>query len=78
MWKWEFETGIPRNGGKRKFPLTPVLDTTFSNHSEMIQNIHNRSLAHTVLVPSHDLADPGHRISRHKLDLATRIIILES
>ena len=34
-----------------------------------------RSLAHSVLVPSHDLADPGHRISRHKLDLATRIIL---
>ena len=33
---------------------------------------------HTVLVPSHDLADPGHRISRHKLDLATRRVNFES
>ena len=31
-----------------------------------------------VLVPSHDLADPGHRISRHKLDLATRRVNFES
>jgi len=43
-------------------------------HLRYIQQNLTRSLAHTVLVPSHDLADPGHRISRHKLDLATRIL----
>ena len=31
-----------------------------------------------MLVPSHDLEDPGHRISRHKLDLATRWVSFES
>ena len=34
--------------------------------------IYPRSLPHTALVPSHDLGDPGHRLSRHKLDLANR------
>ena len=29
-------------------------------------------------MPSHDLSDPGHRLSRHKLDLAKRILNMTS
>ena len=35
-------------------------------------------MPNTSLVPSHDLSDPGHRLSRHKLDLAQRILNMTS
>merc|ERR1711970_853032 len=44
----------------------PQLRWIQANTSKHIQN--------TVLVPSHDLQDPGHRLSRHKADLASRIV----
>ena len=55
--------------------ITAIITTTIITIIVIIIII-IRSLAHTVLVPSHDLADPGHRISRHKLDLATRKVII--
>merc|ERR1712055_1223485 len=44
----------------------PQLRWIQANTSKHIQN--------TVLVPSNDLQDPGHRLSRHKADLASRIV----
>ena len=54
-------------------------NTTYQNNQSWpqlrwIQANTSSHIPNTVLVPSHDLQDPGHRLSRHKLDLADRLV----
>ena len=54
-------------------------NTTFPNNQSWpqlrwIQANSSEHIPNTILVPSHDLQDPGHRLSRHKLDLAARLV----
>jgi len=54
-------------------------NTTFPNNQSWpqlrwIQANTSTHIPNTVFVPSNDLQDPGHRLSRHKLDLASRIV----
>ena len=54
-------------------------NATFSKNTSWpelrwIQSNLTSHVANTILVPSHDLQDSEHRLSRHKLDLASRIV----
>ena len=49
-------------------------DWQSSSPTLWLTNYLQTSLAVTSLVPTHDLEDPGQRLSRNKLDLAQRIV----